>query len=93
MLLSFAYLAFVSLLKPLVRSGGGDRRAADVELLVLHYASGARVVWIEVCAMDEKRLVGGWPRRCAPDGSGPWKVDVVEWEDFGKLVEVGVAVK
>lgn len=38
MLLSFACLAFVSLLKPLVRSGG-DRRPADVELLVLRYAS------------------------------------------------------
>jgi hypothetical protein len=44
-------------------------------------------------APDERRLVDGRRRRCTPDGSGPWKLDVLECKDFGELVEVGVAVK
>jgi hypothetical protein len=47
-----------------------------------------RPVW--TLANDERRLVDGWRRRYTPDGSGSWKLDVLECEDFGELVEVGV---
>lgn len=50
MLLSFVYLAFVSLLRLLLGGAAGDGRAADVELLVLRH---------ELAVL---RRQAGWPR-------------------------------